>query len=162
MKRFKWYHFTVAWLLIAVMLVGGLVFAMPGSASPVDIAGGGSYRTFRAQSVVSASGSSAAVCDEGKFTEYLTQLTLTGTMTGTAPTLAVVIQHSIDEGTTWYTVDTFTSINATVTPAAQLKTQVKGIIANTPVTYGGCWRAVWTVGGTGTVTANIGIKQYRH
>lgn len=81
---------------------------------------------------------------------------LTGTMAGTAPTLAVKWQNSIDGGTTWIDVGTWTTINATVTPASQSQV-VSDIVGSTAVAYGDCWRATYVFGGSGTVTANISI-----
>jgi hypothetical protein len=81
---------------------------------------------------------------------------LTGTMAGTPPTLAIKWQNSIDGGATWNDVGTWTTINATVTPAAQSQV-VSDIVGSTAVAYGDCWRAVYTFGGTGTVTANFSV-----
>lgn len=80
-----------------------------------------------------------------------------GTMSGTAPTLAVKWQNSID-GVNWTDVGTWTTINATVTPATQ--SQTVGDISNaaTSVAYGDCWRATYVFGGSGTVTADFSIK----
>ena len=82
---------------------------------------------------------------------------LVGTMSGTAPTLAIKWQNSIDGGTTWTDVGTWTTINATVTPAAQSQV-VSDIVGSTAVAYGDCWRATYTFGGSGTVTANFSVK----
>jgi hypothetical protein len=69
-------------------------------------------------------------------------------------------QNSIDGGTTWTDVGTWTTINATVTPASQSQTVADVSNNTTAVSYGDCWRATYTFGGTGTVTANIGIVGY--
>lgn len=82
---------------------------------------------------------------------------LVGTMAGTAPTLAIKWQNSIDGGAHWNDVGTWTQINSTVTPAAQSQT-VADLRASTAVAYGDCWRATYTFGGTGTVTANFSIS----
>lgn len=84
------------------------------------------------------------------------EVQLVGTMTGTAPTLAVKWQNSIDGGANWTDVGTWTTINATVTPATQSQT-VADLVASTAVAFGDCWRATYTFGGTGTVTANISV-----
>lgn len=90
-------------------------------------------------------------------TTHRADVVLTGTMGGTNPTLTVKWQNSID-GVNWTDVGTWTAINATTTPASQ--SQVVADIGNatTAVAYGDCWRAQYTFGGTGTVTANISIK----
>lgn len=108
---------------------------------------------------------SAKVCGmAGEF--HYSEVRLTGTMAGTAPTLAVKWQNSKDNGTTWSDVGTWTTINATVTPATQSNTVAdsKAVVlmnANTPVVtpavmYGDCWRATYTMTGTGAA-ANFTI-----
>jgi hypothetical protein len=76
------------------------------------------------------------------------EVKLSGTMAGTAPTLAIKWQNSKDNGATWTDVGTWTQINATVTPASQSQV-VSDIIASTAVIYGDCWRATYTMTGTG-------------
>jgi hypothetical protein len=100
-----------------------------------------------------------AQCFPG-YTLHKAQVVLVGTMSGTAPTLAVKWQNSIDGGTTWTDVGTWTTINATVTPASQSQTVADVSNNTTAVSYGDCWRATYTFGGTGTVVANIGIAGY--
>lgn len=101
---------------------------------------------------------SAKVC--GLAGEYhYAEVQFTGTLTGSAPTLAIKWQNSKDNGATWSDVGTWTTINATVTPATQSQTVAdqKAIVlmnANTPVTtpavmYGDCWRATYTMGAGG-------------
>lgn len=91
---------------------------------------------------------------------------LSGTMSGTAPTVAIKWQNSKDNGTTWTDIGTWTTINATVTPASQTNTVAdSGAVvlmnANTPVTtppvvYGDCWRALYTMTGT-NAAANFSV-----
>ena len=90
-------------------------------------------------------------------TLHKAEVQLVGTMGGTNPTLTILWQNSLDGGTTWTSVGTWTAINATVTPATQSQT-VADLVASTAVAFGDCWRATYTFGGTGTVTANISIK----
>jgi hypothetical protein len=90
-------------------------------------------------------------------TLHKAEVQLTGGMGGTNPTLAILWQNSIDRGNTWTNVGTWTQINATVTPQAQAQT-VADLVASTAVAYGDCWRAVYTFGGTGTVTADFAIN----
>lgn len=97
-----------------------------------------------------------SICLSGDPDQFAAQLTLQGTMGGTNPTLTVVLQHSIDGGRTWHQVHAFTAINATVTPAAQL-VSFSDVQSATATTYGNCFRARYTWGGTGTVTSNIGM-----
>jgi hypothetical protein len=102
---------------------------------------------------------SQAQCFPG-YTLHKAQVVLSGTMSGTAPTLAVLWQNSLDGGVTWNNVGTWTTINATVTPASQSQTVADIYNASTAVSYGDCWRATYQFGGTGTVVANIGIVGY--
>lgn len=100
-------------------------------------------------------------------TEHRADVMWSATMTGTAPTLTIVWQNSIDGGTTWADVGTWTAYNATSNPATQTNkvSDIPGgiiIPLTTPATvvpaiYGDCWRAVYTFGGSGTVTANFKI-----
>lgn len=98
----------------------------------------------------------STVCIAGDADQFAAQLTLSGTMGGTAPTLDVVLQHSIDGGTNWITLVDYTDINATVTPASQYNSW-SDVPASTAITFGDCYRGRYTFGGTGTVTANIGL-----
>lgn len=109
---------------------------------------------------------SGTLCDQaGNY--HWAKVTLSGTLTGTNPTAAVKWQNSKDNGATWTDVGTWTTINATVTPASQEQTvadhgDIVLMNANTPVTtpavvYGDCWRASITFGGTGAIGGNIAI-----
>lgn len=98
------------------------------------------------------------VCGLGGYTLYRADVVLSGTMAGTNPTLTILWQNSIDGGTNWVNVGTWTTINATVTPASQSQVVSDVYNATTAVAYGDCWRATYTWGGTGTVTANFSIK----
>lgn len=90
---------------------------------------------------------SGTVCDlAGTF--HYAEVKLSGTLAGTAPTLAIKWQNSKDGGATWTDVGTWTTINATVTPASQNQV-VSDIAASTAVVYGDCWRALYTMTGTG-------------
>lgn len=100
------------------------------------------------------------ICSLGGFTLYRADVVLSGTMSGTAPTLAIKWQHSIDGGANWIDVGTWTTINATVTPASQSQVVSDIYNASTAVAYGDCWRATYTFGGSGTVTANFSVKGF--
>lgn len=101
---------------------------------------------------------SGAVCDlAGEY--HYAEVKFTGTLTGSAPTLAIKWQNSKDNQATWTDVGTWTTINATVTPATQSQTVAdsKAVVlmnANTPVVtpavvYGDCWRVTYTMGAAG-------------
>lgn len=100
-------------------------------------------------------------CIQGDAKQFAAQLTLSGTMAGTAPTLDVVLQHSIDynpadpNAAHWITLKDFTDFNATVTPASQYDSW-SDIAASTAVTFGDCYRARYTFGGTSS-SVNIGL-----
>ncbi len=80
----------------------------------------------------------------------------TGTMTGTAPTLNIQWQNSIDNGNTWTNVGTITQYNATQTANVAGQT-VADQYSTTAVAFGDCWRVTYTFGGSGTVTANFEV-----
>lgn len=101
------------------------------------------------------------VCIAGDPDLFAARLTLTGTLTGTNPTLTVTLQSSDDGGTTWMNVGSaFAAINATVTPAGGVErvtfADQAGAI-NTATVFGNCFRVRYTFGGTGTVTGNVGV-----
>lgn len=88
------------------------------------------------------------VCGLGGYTIFRADAYLVGTMTGTAPTAAIKWQHSTDGGRHWNDIGTWTTINATVTPASQSQTVSDIYNATTAVAYGDCFRAQYTLGGT--------------
>lgn len=101
---------------------------------------------------------SGAVCGMAGIYHYA-EVQFTGTLTGSAPTLAIKWQNSKDNQATWTDVGTWTTINATVTPATQKQTvsdhpEEVLMNANTPVVtpavmYGDCWRVTYTMGAAG-------------
>lgn len=170
------------WVGIALVftLLGGLLsvanFATDAEAGP-EVVGNPSGATSRVLMAPAANGTvkrivyfsgvltpvglntpiaSSPQCGIGGASLYRSDVILTGTMTGTNPTGALLWQNSIDGGTTWNNVGTWTTINATVTPASQSQT-VADLVASTAVAYGDCWRFQVTFGGTGSVGANLRI-----
>lgn len=99
---------------------------------------------------------SDAKCGLGLYSLHRADVYLTGTMTGTNPTLAVKWQNSIDGGNTWVDVGTWTAINATVTPVSQSQV-VSDLAASTAVAFGDCFRVQLSFGGTGSVGATLEI-----
>lgn len=101
---------------------------------------------------------SGAVCGMAGLYHYA-EVQFTGTLTGSAPTLTIKWQNSKDNKATWTDVGTWTTINATVTPANQKNTvsdhpEEVLMNANTPVVtpavmYGDCWRVTYTMGAAG-------------
>ena len=107
----------------------------------------------------------STVCLPGDPDSYAARLTLSGTMTGTAPTVDVNFYSSDDGGTTWTQVGSaFAVINATVTPTGGKErvtfADTEEGAVNTPVLYANCFKVTTTWGGTGTVTANLGVSLY--
>jgi hypothetical protein len=164
--------FLIVALLIGIASIGFSAINSTGShgasanapdASRSDVGGQGSEKELLALGVHTGSGTSDWTCDNGQFTEWMTQLQVVGTMTGTNPVDTITLEQSIDHGTTVAgTINTLGVDNATATAGITLETHMTGIIANTPTTYGRCERVKWVAGGTGTVSANFGVKQYRH
>lgn len=75
------------------------------------------------------------------------ELRVDGPVTGTSPTLNVTIEDSIDGGTTWHTLTTFTQATA-------VTREVKRVAQ--PV--GRKLRASWTTGGTTPSFGGVSIK----
>jgi hypothetical protein len=105
------------------------------------------------------------VCLNGDPDLFAARLTLTGTLTGTNPTLTVVLQSSDDNGQTWMNVgSSFAAINATTTPSGGVERVTFADSAsggvNTPVAWGTCFRVRYTFGGTGTVTGDVDVRLY--
>lgn len=157
-------------LIIAVLLiaVAGIAFLKQSDASPLasrtDIGGSGTEVTLLAAGVHAGSGTGTWDCTGGPYTEFVTEVRLVGTMTGTNPVDTITIQHSIDRGTSVAgSVGVFPALNATTVPTVMTDTRIGGVvIANTPVAYGRCMRVSWVAVGTGTVSANFSVVQARH
>lgn len=97
------------------------------------------------------------VCVAGDADAFVAALTITGTMTGTNPTLSAVLQESINDGRTWRTVHSFAAINATVTPAGgQEYVSFSDALSSTATVRGDCYRVLYTWGGT-TPGLNFGV-----
>jgi len=172
MKQHRWLTYT----LIALLLVGslGIALARQAEAGP-EIVGNPDGAETRAlitdgesvrrivyfaggsKTMVGANTPVASDPECGLYGNlHKAEVQLTGGMGGTNPTLAIKWQNSIDGGTTWTDVGTWTAINATVTPQTQTQT-VADLAASTAVAFGDCWRATYVFGGTGTVTANFSV-----
>jgi ABC-type transport system substrate-binding protein len=164
-RSFLTFFLTLA--LVFGALIGASVLrhadASP-ALNPTNVGGQGSEITLVAPGVHSGSGAGDWRCDEGQFTDFTTEVRVVGTMIGTNPTDSLVIQHSIDQGTSVAgTVNTFAGYNATTIPAVATDMRVNDVvIANTPIAYGRCWRVAWTAGGTGSPGMSFSVVQYRH
>lgn len=119
------------------------------------MAKGGQTFTLAASAARTATADGAAVCGLGRYEKFSLQLDVTA-VTGTNPTLDVTVQHSIDGGTNWYTVAAFTQKTAT---GEELKTESE-VESGTAESYGDCFRAIWTIGGTATPTFTFSVKVF--
>jgi hypothetical protein len=99
--------------------------------------------TLLASGARTASGVGSAVCGFARYEKFICQLDVTAA-SGTTPTLDVVVQHSIDGGTNWYTLATFTQKTTT---GEEIKTEAE-VEAGTAEAYGDCFRVSYTIGGT--------------
>lgn len=96
--------------------------------------------TMREQPVVSAArtattGTTGALAGYGNARSIRAQLNCTAAA-GTSPTLNVIIEDSVDGGTNWNTVGTFTQL---VAAGRQ--------VINVPAPFGDQVRISWTIGG---------------
>lgn len=169
-------YLSITLLVMFALMAGGFLFMDRADAGPEVVGNpdGASFRALvaegdRVDRIVYVSsgaktmaGADTPVAGDPKCgiagTLHEAEVRLTGTMTGTAPTLAIKWQNSMDGGSTWTDVGTWTTINATVTPAVQNQTVADIFNATTAVAYGDCWRVTYTFGGTGTVTANFSVN----
>lgn len=168
--------FCASLAIMLVTLTGYARLAQPSNAAP----GGGSARSaqadvqsadkfqkfvyFNAGAKTMVSGGAGTAVSSGSKCGVAGLLhgsvvTITGTLSGTNPTLDFTWQNSKDGGSTWTTVGAFTQVNATVTPSSLSQT-VADIIGSTAVAYGDCWRILYTWGGTGSVGGSFGIKGF--
>jgi hypothetical protein len=138
-KRFT--NALVALALLVGLAAGGLL--APSAPANAQDAGGGRSVPLVASAARTATGTGTAACGFGPFDKFAAQLVVTAA-SGTTPTLDVTWQHSIDGGTTWYTVAAFTQRTAT---GQELKAEAE-VEAATAEVYGDCFRAIWTIGGT--------------
>lgn len=163
--------------IVALLAIVPMVTSQGGDAAPVapetqyriaaiDSGGYVQRSVLLAQGVKTMSNTTPVngdkVCVNGDPALFAAQLTLTGTMTGTNPVVTIVLQNSIDDGLTWRNVGSaFAAINATVTPSAgqeQVTFSDQAGAINTATVYGDCFRVRYTWAGTGTVTANVGVR----
>lgn len=107
---------------------------------------------------ISATGTGSAVF-AGKDRAFIARLRVGGDVTGSSPTLDMVIQESTDGSTSWGTVATFTQVTdeqvgyiATATPRYEVPGEDPlAVMFMTTKDY---LRCSYTVGGTGSPTFN--------
>jgi hypothetical protein len=98
---------------------------------------------LHASAARTATGTGTAVCGFARYEKFIFELVVSAA-SGTTPTLDVVVQHSIDGGTTWHTLVAFTQKTTT---GNELKTEAE-VEAGTAEAYGDCFRVSYTIGGT--------------
>ena len=109
------------------------------------MAGNAQYkRATLATGTKTADENGSAVSGFGGFSKLGAQLVVTA-HAGTSPTLDVKIQHSIDGGTTWFDLITFTQVTTTDGNQYKVYADVEGTTAQM---FGDALRAVIDVGGT--------------
>ncbi|MFE9098493.1 hypothetical protein [Streptomyces sp. NPDC007264] len=96
----------------------------------------GALLVAAASAARTTSGNSGTLSGFGDWTKFRAALNVTAA-SGTTPTLDVVIEDSLDGGTTWFTVATFSQKTAAGTQAQD----VTGVFSDT-------LRVRWTIGGT--------------
>jgi len=96
----------------------------------------GQRETPTPSGAVTTSGNSGSLTGYGPAQTLRAQLNITAA-SGTTPTLDVLIEDSLDGGTTWNTVGTFTQATA-----------VSRQVVNVTVPFSDTLRVRWTVGGT--------------
>lgn len=119
-----------------------------------DDPGNGRQYTLQASAAKTVTGTSTQVCGLGQYNKYALELVVSAA-SGTTPTLDVVVQHSIDNGTNWFTLTTFTQATAATT-ALKVESEVE---AATAEVYGDCQRISYTIGGT-TPSFTFYVKGY--
>lgn len=107
------------------------------------MASSGKTETLAASAARTTTGAGSAVCGFARYEKFAAELVVSAA-SGTTPTLDVLLEHSIDGGTTWFTMATFTQKTAA---GNELKTEAE-VEAATAETYGDCLRVSWTIGGT--------------
>ena len=107
-----------------------------------SISGASATETLLASGAKTASGTTTANAGFSGVHDLLVQLAVTAASGTGSPTLDVVIQHSIDDGTNWHDVAglTFTQVASASAPVAELKLPT-GTIAGT-------LRVKYTIAGT--------------
>lgn len=88
-------------------------------------------------------GASNWACGLGEFSKFAMQIVVSAA-SGTTPTLTPTWEHSIDGGTTAYTVVAFTQKTTT---GNELKVEAE-VEAATAEVYGDCMRVSYVIGGT--------------
>jgi ABC-type nitrate/sulfonate/bicarbonate transport system substrate-binding protein len=140
MKRLASLFAVIA--LAVILAIGGSGLLPASHAQAIQDKNFRAY-TLLASSTKTATGTSTAVCGLGVYTKYGLQIAVSAA-SGTSPTLDVIVQHSIDGGTTWFTLATFTQKTTT---GNELKIESE-VEAATAEVYGDCQRLSYTIGGT--------------
>jgi len=144
----------VGLVLALAMMVGGLVGPLLSHDAGAQVVKG-QYREviLQAAAAKTVTGTTATVSGLGKYTVLAVVLNCP-TVTGTNPTYDLKIQGSVDGGTVWYDLITFTQVTAATT-AVKYWSDVNGTTAQLlPDTI----RGSYTIGGTNTPTFTCSLK----
>ncbi len=91
-------------------------------------------------------GNSGTLSDYGSAVNIRAQLNVTAA-SGTTPTLDVIIQDSVDNGSNWNTIGTFTQKNAVSREVININ-PAKAESGTFQPMFGNLLRVQWTIGGT--------------
>jgi hypothetical protein len=103
----------------------------------------GAQRNLLASGAKTVTGTSTGVPGFGPFSKLGAQIVVTAA-SGTTPTLDAKIQHSIDGGTTWFDLITFTQKTAV---SSEFKAYAE-VFGTTGQVWGDMLRVSYTIGGT--------------
>lgn len=103
----------------------------------------GAQRNLLTSAARTTTGTSTAVGGFAPFSKLGAQIVVTAA-SGTTPTLDAKIQHSIDGGTTWFDLITFTQKTAAAT---EFKAYAE-VLGTTGQIWGDMLRVSYTIGGT--------------
>jgi hypothetical protein len=104
--------------------------------------------TLLASQTITATGNGAASPESLRDNLPLSIQLKVGTVTGTTPNMVVKVQDSVDGGTTWFDLVTFTAVTASNA------SEVKRVLQP----FGRLLRVVWTVTGTTPNFAAVEVK----
>jgi hypothetical protein len=125
------------------LLVGVVAVSIPAQHATANANDGLYNATLLSSGARTATGTGDTACGFGKFTKIAVQQTVSAA-SGTTPTLDTILQHSIDGGTTWFTL---VSMTQRTSAANELKVYAD-VEGTTAQLIGDCLRVSYTIGGT--------------
>lgn len=137
-------------LALAVALVLGMIGMGQAAIHPSSHASAaapessGRLLPLLASGARTTTGVTTTACGLAPFNKFAMQLLVTA-HSGTTPTLDLTWQHSIDGGTTWFTVVAFTQVTTTDGNSLKVESEVE---SGTAEVYGDCMRGSYVIAGT--------------